>query len=251
MSDSLSLSPVTLEVVRHAIYAIADEMSLIIMRSARSTLLKETGDLSSALTDARGRLIAQGRDIPIHLGVMAFTVKEFLRRVPRRELRDGDVWYLNLPEVGGNHLPDVKAIRPVFAGGRLVAFAINLAHWADIGSAVPGRMPWADEAIQEGSDRADQVFDRKDPRAFASSWRTSAAGRSARATTAPCSAVEVGARRLGTLRPLRRPRCSAASTAIAGIGRRDAAGDQGSPTASTPARTGSTTTATRTGVPVG
>ena len=74
MSVSQVLSPVTLEVVRHAIYAIADEMSLIIMRSARSTLLKETGDLSSALTDARGRLIAQGRDIPIHLGVMAFTV---------------------------------------------------------------------------------------------------------------------------------------------------------------------------------
>ena len=57
MSVSQVLSPVTLEVVRHAIYAIADEMSLIIMRSARSTLLKETGDLSSALTDARGQLI--------------------------------------------------------------------------------------------------------------------------------------------------------------------------------------------------
>ena len=110
MAPSPSLSPVTLEVVRHAIYAIAEEMSVIIMRSARSPLLKEAGDLSSALTDARGRLIAQGRDIPIHLGVMAFTVKEFLQRVPRRELRDGDVWYLNLPEVGGNHLPDVKAI---------------------------------------------------------------------------------------------------------------------------------------------
>ena len=96
-NQSLTPNPVTLEVVRHAIYAIAEEMSLIIMRSARSPLLKEAGDLSSALTDARGRLIAQGRDIPIHLGVMAFTVKEFLRRVPRRELRDGDVWYLNLP----------------------------------------------------------------------------------------------------------------------------------------------------------
>src|SRR5262245_49839359 len=151
MFRNQSLTPVTLEVVRHAIYAIAEEMSLIIMRSARSPLLKEAGDLSSALTDARGRLIAQGRDIPIHLGVMAFTVKEFLRRVPRRELRDGDVWYLNLPEVGGNHLPDVKAIRPVFAGARLVAFAINLAHWADIGGAVPGSyVPWADEAYQEG-----------------------------------------------------------------------------------------------------
>jgi N-methylhydantoinase B len=143
--------PVTLEVVRSALYAIAEEMSVIVMRSARSPLLKEAGDLSSALTDAEGRLIAQGRDIPIHMGVMAFTVKEFLKRVPARQLREGDVWFLNLPETGGNHLPDVKAIRPIFAGGRLLAFAINLAHWADIGGAVPGSyVPWATEAHQEG-----------------------------------------------------------------------------------------------------
>jgi N-methylhydantoinase B len=143
--------PVTLEVVRSALYAIAEEMSVIVMRSARSPLLKEAGDLSSALTDAEGRLIAQGRDIPIHMGVMAFTVKEFLKRVPVKQLREGDVWLLNLPEVGGNHLPDVKAIRPIFAAGRLLAFAINLAHWADVGGAVPGSyVPYATESYQEG-----------------------------------------------------------------------------------------------------
>ena len=146
-----SVHPVTLEVVRNALYAIAEEMSVIVMRSARSPLLKEAGDLSSALTDAEGRLIAQGRDIPIHMGVMGFTVKELLKRVSADRLQDGDVWFLNLPEVGGNHLPDVKAVRPVFAEGRLVAFAINLAHWADIGGAVPGSyVPWATEAHQEG-----------------------------------------------------------------------------------------------------
>ena len=56
----LAPDPVTLEVVRHALYAIAEEMSVIVMRSARSPLLKEAGDLSSALTDAAGHLIAQG-----------------------------------------------------------------------------------------------------------------------------------------------------------------------------------------------
>jgi N-methylhydantoinase B len=203
MFSSQSLTPITLEVVRHAIYAIAEEMSLIIMRSARSPLLKEAGDLSSALTDSRGRLIAQGRDIPIHLGVMGFTVKEFLRRVPRRELRDGDVWYLNLPEGGGNHLPDVKAIRPVFAGGRLVAFAINLAHWADIGGAVPGSyVPWADEAIQEGLRIAPiKVFDRKGPTRAFDLIMANLRGREERAgdCRAMYSAVEIGARRLGEL----------------------------------------------------
>jgi N-methylhydantoinase B len=143
--------PVTLEVVRHALYAIAEEMSVIVMRSARSPLLKEAGDLSSCLTDAEGCLIAQGRDIPMHMGVMGFTVKALLERVPAARMREGDVWYLNLPEVGGNHLPDVKAVRPVFFRGRLVAFAVNLAHWADIGGAVPGSyVPSATECYQEG-----------------------------------------------------------------------------------------------------
>jgi N-methylhydantoinase B len=146
-----TVDPVTLEVVRHALYAIAEEMSVVVMRSARSPLLKEAGDLSSALTDAEGRLIAQGRDIPMHMGVMGFTVKEFLARVPAERLRPGDVWFLNLPEVGGNHLPDVKAIRPVFHRDRLEAFAISLAHWADVGGAVPGSyVPWATECYQEG-----------------------------------------------------------------------------------------------------
>ena len=139
--------PVTLEVVRNALYAIAEEMSVIVMRSARSPLLKEAGDLSSALTDAQGRIIAQGRDIPMHMGVMGFTVKALLERIPAARMRDGDVWLLNLPEVGGNHLPDVKAVRPVFFEGRLVAFAVNLAHWADIGGAVPGSyVTWATES---------------------------------------------------------------------------------------------------------
>ena len=145
------VDPVTLEVIRNALTATAEEMSLVVMRSARSPLLREAGDLSSALTDADGHLIAQGRDIPMHMGVMSFTVREFLRRVPKSRLVPGDVWFLNLPEIGGNHLPDVKAIRPVFVDGALVAFAVNLAHWADIGGAVPGSyVAGATDAWQEG-----------------------------------------------------------------------------------------------------
>ncbi len=199
----MSVNPITLEVVRHAVLAIAEEMSAIVMRSARSPLLKEAGDLSSALTDGRGRLIAQGRDIPIHLGVMAFTVKEFLKRVPRRDLRDGDVYYLNLPEVGGNHLPDVKAIRPVFGGGRLAAFAVNLAHWADIGGAVPGSyVPWASEACQEGLRIAPvKVFDRHGPTRAFDLIMSNVRGREEREgdCMAQYAAVEVAARRLGEL----------------------------------------------------
>jgi len=148
---SAAVDPVTLEVIRNGLTAIAEEMSLVVMRAARSPLLREAGDLSSAVTDADGELIAQGRDIPMHLGVMSFTVKEFLKRVPKARLAPGDVWFLNLPEVGGNHLPDVKAIRPVFAERAIRAFAVSLAHWADIGGAVPGSyVAGATDAWQEG-----------------------------------------------------------------------------------------------------
>ncbi len=148
---TVSIDPFTLEVIRNALTAIAEEMSLVVMRSARSPLLREAGDLSSALTDASGEMIAQGRDIPMHLGVMCFTVKEFLKRVPAGKMAPGDVWFLNLPEVGGNHLPDVKAIRPIFIEGTLQAFAVSLAHWADIGGAVPGSyVASATDAWQEG-----------------------------------------------------------------------------------------------------
>ena len=146
-----SIDPFTVEVIRHALTAAAEEMSFVVMRSARSPLLREAGDLSSALTDHKGDLIAQGRDIPIHLGVMSFTVKKFLERVPAERLQPGDVWYLNLPEVGGNHLPDVKAIRPIFLEGRLFAFAVSLAHWGDIGGAWAGSyFAAATETWQEG-----------------------------------------------------------------------------------------------------
>lgn len=143
--------PVTLEIVRNALYSIAEEMRIILMRSARSPLLKEAGDLSCALTDARGRLLAEGKDIPMHLGVMAFTVQEFLRRIPASALAPGDVYFMNLPEVGGNHLPDVKAVTPIFWRDELAAFAINLAHWPDVGGALPGSyVTTAVENYQEG-----------------------------------------------------------------------------------------------------
>lgn len=145
------MDPITFEVIRSALYAIADEMKVILSRSARSPLLQEAGDLSCALTDPEGRLVAQGDDMPIHLGVMAFTVKELLRRVDRATMKPGDFYLTNALDVGGNHLPDMKGIAPIFVHGHLVAFAETLAHWADIGGMIPGSYSArATEIYQEG-----------------------------------------------------------------------------------------------------
>lgn len=126
------------EVVRQGLSSVAEEMTLLTMRAARSPALREAGDLSSALTDADGGIVANGKDLPIHLGVMAFTVKELIAAVGRDEIKEGDAWIVNQAHVGGNHLPDVKIIRPIFWESRLVAFAISLAHWADVGGGAPG-----------------------------------------------------------------------------------------------------------------
>src|SRR5262249_18578339 len=118
--------------------SIAEEMTMVVMRAARSPALREAGDLSSAITDADGGQVAQGKDLPIHLGVMAFTVKELISTVGRESIKEGDVWIVNQPHVGGNPLPDVKLIRPIYFNARLIGFGISLAHWADVGGGAPG-----------------------------------------------------------------------------------------------------------------
>ncbi len=131
------LDPFTVEVIRHGLSAAAEEMSLVLMRSARSPLLREAGDLSSTLTDARGDLVAQGRDIPVHLGAMAYTIRELLKVHPLERFREGDALIYNMGALGGNHLNDVKVVRPVFVDGAIIAFALSLAHWPDVGGTWP------------------------------------------------------------------------------------------------------------------
>lgn len=133
-----NLDPFVVEVIRHGLSAAAEEMSLVMTRSARSPLLREAGDLSSAITDAEGGLVGQGRDIPVHLGAMAFTIRELLKPCPAAQMREGDVLIYNLGALGGNHLNDVRVVRPVFVEGAIVAFALSLAHWPDVGGTWPG-----------------------------------------------------------------------------------------------------------------
>jgi N-methylhydantoinase B len=133
-----SLDPFLVEVIRHGLSAAAEEMSLVLTRSARSPLLREAGDLSSTITDAQGGLVAQGKDIPVHMGAMAYTIRELLKLRPASGMRAGDAFIYNLGALGGNHLNDVKVVRPVFVDGAIVAFALSLAHWPDVGGTWPG-----------------------------------------------------------------------------------------------------------------
>jgi N-methylhydantoinase B len=140
--------PVTFEVVKNALYAAAEEMKVVLAKTAYSPLLKVAGDYSCGLFDVGGEMVAQGPDLPIHLGSMPLAVKAIIHAYPRVE--PGDVFIHNDPYFGGSHLPDVNVVTPAFHGETLLGFACVRAHWPDIGSATPGSYGATAEIYGEG-----------------------------------------------------------------------------------------------------
>ncbi|MFB6121165.1 MAG: hydantoinase B/oxoprolinase family protein [Halobacteriaceae archaeon] len=130
--------PVTLEVVRNACMAVAEEMTATLVRTAYSPNVKERRDCSCALFDAAGRMVAQAETIPVHLGAMPFSVRAAVEAFPAETLNPGDAVLLNDPFRGGAHLPDLTLVTPVFADGDVIAYAANRAHHADVGGATAG-----------------------------------------------------------------------------------------------------------------
>ena len=123
---------ITLEVIGSALLTVAEEMGAALIRASYSTNIKERRDCSTAIFDARGRVIAQAEHIPMHLGSLLGTVEEILRRYPIRDLQPGDMFVVNDPYAGGGtHLPDINLVAPVFAGDALFGFVANIAHHAD------------------------------------------------------------------------------------------------------------------------
>ena len=142
------IDPATFEVVKNALYAAAEEMKVVLAKTAYSPLLKVAGDYSCGLFDGRGEMVAQGPDLPIHLGSMPLAVKAVIRAFP--DFEPGDVFIHNDPYFGGSHLPDVNVVTPAFHDGALLGFACVRAHWPDIGSATPGSYGATTEIYGEG-----------------------------------------------------------------------------------------------------
>lgn len=172
------MDSIKLEIYRSLYTSVAEEMGVSLRRTAFSPNIKERRDYSCAVFDRRGRLIAQGDHMPVHLGSMPMSVRAAIERC---EMRPGDVVILNDPYAGGTHLPDVTVVAPVYGKTReqgdkrtrgqeglqrrvslspplLVPtspplplfFVANRAHHADIGGATPGSMGSATEIYQEG-----------------------------------------------------------------------------------------------------
>ncbi len=137
MAGNLPLDPVTFEVLKNAFITSVDQMGEQILRTCYSFVIYNH-DFSSGLHDANGECAAQGnQDIAVHVGTLHFTCKEVMRHFDG-DMHPGDVFAINDPYAGGTHFSDVRLIRPIFADGKLIAFAQSNGHWSDMGGSVPG-----------------------------------------------------------------------------------------------------------------
>jgi len=129
---TVSVDPITVEVIGNALSSIVEEMGETLVRAAYSTNVKERRDSSTCLFDVGGRTLCQAMHIPMHLGSLMGVVEHVTVRHPLAEIRAGDVFIGNDAYTGGGtHLPDIVMIEPVFVDGVVVAWATNIAHHAD------------------------------------------------------------------------------------------------------------------------
>jgi N-methylhydantoinase B/oxoprolinase/acetone carboxylase alpha subunit len=143
------MNAIELELFRHLLGSIAEEMGIVLRKTSYSANIKERRDYSCAVYDERGETIAMGDHMPVHLGAMPLSVAAVREAF---ELSSGDVALVNDPFRGGTHLPDITAVSGVFLKGRTkpAFYVANRAHHADVGGMSPGSMPLAREIYQEG-----------------------------------------------------------------------------------------------------
>jgi N-methylhydantoinase B len=141
--------PVELAVFQNAAHSIAEEMGAALRRTALSPNIKERRDYSCAIFDGKGRVIAMGDHMPVHLGSMPMSVQAAIAAIA---FTPGDIAILNDPYAGGTHLPDITMVSPVFAFGHNLPdfYVSNRAHHADVGGTFAGSMGTATEIFQEG-----------------------------------------------------------------------------------------------------
>ena len=149
MTSPRDEDPAAFEIAKNALFKIAEEMRVVLCKTAYSPILKSAGDFSCGVFDAKGDMVAQGHDLPIHLGSMPDAVRAIVS-VFGGDAHDGDVFIHNDPYFGGSHLPDVNVVRPAFCDGRLLGYACLRAHWPDVGSATPGSYGAVTDIYGEG-----------------------------------------------------------------------------------------------------
>jgi N-methylhydantoinase B len=150
-SPRRTLDPISVEVVRNKLNGIANEMELTLLKSSFSPIVKEGLDASASLFTLAGETLAQAVAIPIHLATLIPCIRRILDEFGVANLREGDIYCMNDPYLGGTHLPDIAVVMPVFADGHPIALSATMTHHQDVGGMSPGSVPTnATEVFQEG-----------------------------------------------------------------------------------------------------
>jgi N-methylhydantoinase B len=135
----MKLDAVTLEVIRNALPAVANEMAADLQRTSYNMMIYEVRDYCTALLDTKGELISQNVGGVSHfvadLGVL---VVDGMMRYGREGFKPGDVIITNHQAVAGQHLNNVVIYMPYFYKGELLMFCMVRAHWIDVGGQSTG-----------------------------------------------------------------------------------------------------------------
>lgn len=148
MTDT-SMDPVELEILWSRLVTIANEQAAALQRTSFTPIVRESGDLSAAFFDARGRMLAQAvTGTPGHINSLATSMHHFLAAFPPATLAPGDVLVTNDPWQTSGQLNDLSIVTPVFNGDHLIGFFGNCCHAMDIGGR--GLSADASEVFEEG-----------------------------------------------------------------------------------------------------
>jgi N-methylhydantoinase B len=140
----------TVNIVTNALHNIAQEMGINLLRSARSTIIREARDMSCALLDNQGRIVAEAEHVPVQMSSLTLPLRSCLTKHPIESVEPGDVFITNDPFAGGQHLQDIILFSPIFINETVFAFAGSIAHHIDIGGGSAGLTFDAREMYQEG-----------------------------------------------------------------------------------------------------
>jgi len=147
--ENKAMDPVTLEVIWNRFLSVANEQQDALIRTAFSTIVRESQDLACGMFDTKGRMIAQSLSgTPGHINAMATSMKHFLAAFPPDKLAPGDVLITNDPWQTAGQINDITITTPIFRNSKMVALFANTCHSADIG----GRILSAEarEVFEEG-----------------------------------------------------------------------------------------------------
>ena len=149
MAKKRALDPVTLQILWARLIQVTNEQAAALMRTSFTPIVRDVGDLSAAVFDAQGRMLAQAvTGTPGHINSLATGMKHFLKAFPLPTLNPGDVLITNDPWMTSGQLNDLSVVTPVFDGRRLVGFFGNTCHAIDIGGR--GLSADASEVFEEG-----------------------------------------------------------------------------------------------------